>query len=376
MNVTHVVPFVGEEASGPAYSVPELCFALIQCGYSVRFVTLCGEKKIHMSGIECSSYRRSAIFHRLGISYEMKEYLFRDSDAPDLYHNHSLWMMPNVYACLAAKKLKKPLVVSPRGTLSSWAFGSGSWVKKLFWPFVQRPALDWTVCFHATAVSEYDDIRRHGFRQPVAVIPNGIHIPDNYTKKENSFRTLLFLGRIHPIKGLDILLPAWRVVQKKYSDWQLRIIGTDNQGYLKKIKRLAQDLDLERVEFSGPLYGKNKWQAYRDAEIFILPSYSENFGVSVAEALATGIPAIVTTGAPWGGLPDNNCGWWIEARVDALVAVLEQALSLSGESLAEMGARGRSWMCRDFSWNTIGQKMAATYTWILRGGVRPSWILE
>ena len=98
--------------------------------------------------------------------------------------------------------------------------------------------------------------------------------------------------------------------------------------------------------------------------------------MSVAEALATGIPAIVTTGAPWSGLSDNNCGWWIEAKVDALVAVLEQALSLSGESLAEMGTRGRSWMCRDFSWNTIGQKMAETYTWILRGGVRPSWILE
>ena len=190
----------------------------------------------------------------------MKEYFFRDSDAPNLYHNHSLWMMPNVYACLAAKKFKKPLVVSPRGTLSSWAFGSGSRIKKLFWPFVQRPALGWTVCFHATAMSEYDDIRRHGFRQPVAVIPNGIHIPNNnnYIKKKNYLRTLLFLGRIHPIKGLDILLPAWKVVQEKYADWRLRIVGTDSQGYLKKMKRLAQDLALERVDFFGPLYKQNK----------------------------------------------------------------------------------------------------------------------
>lgn len=376
IDIAHFVPFIGEEASGPAYTVPELCFSLCSNGYSVSLVTLSGGKKIHASNLSHLSYERSKIFSRVGISSEMKKKILYSSFTPVLYHSHSLWMMPNIYPCWAAKKFKKPLVVSPRGTLSPWAFHNGSSIKKIFWPFVQKPALSSVTCFHATAFNEYEDIRRHNFRQPVAVIPNGIHLPKFFQKTKSSLKTLLFLGRIHPKKGLDILLRSWSAVQHKFKDWQLRIVGVDNHGYLAKIKCLARELSLVRISFAGALYGEDKWQAYYDADLFVLPTYSENFGMAVAEALAAGTPAIVTTGAPWGGLSDNNCGWWIEARVDALVAVLEQALSLSGESLAEMGARGRSWMCRDFSWNTIGQKMAATYTWILRGGVRPSWILE
>ena len=269
-----------------------------------------------------------------------------------------------------------PLVVSPHGTMSSTAMSSGSIIKKLFWPLMQRPALAATTCFHATAQSEYEDIRRLGFRQPVAVIPNGIDIPQLQVKKQSEFRTLLFLGRVHPIKGLDMLLPAWRAVQHRYPDWRLQIVGPDHRGYLKEIQRLAADLCLERIEFRGALFGEEKQLTYSQADLFVLPSYSENFGMSVAEALAAGTPAIVTKGAPWSGLEKHDAGWWIDIGVDSLIASLEEAMEHTPAKLMAMGLRGRNWMEMEYSWNKVGREMLDTYQWILHGGNKPNFIIE
>jgi len=298
------------------------------------------------------------------------------SGVVDIVHNHGLWMMPNVYAGLAARAARRPIVVSPRGTLSAWAFGSGSLGKRAFWPMVQRPALRATACFHATAESECEDIRRLGFRQPVAVIPNGIDVPALPPKVTSHTRTLLFLGRIHPKKGLDMLLPAWAAVQARFPDWQLQIVGPDDRGYLEVMRRRAAELHVERTEFNDALYGELKWQAYRRADLFVLPTYSENFGMCVAESLAAATPVIVTKGAPWDALERQRAGWWIEIGVDSLVGCLELAMACPPSVLAEMGARGRAWMQREFGWGPVGRKMARTYEWMLKGGQAPVWIRE
>jgi glycosyltransferase involved in cell wall biosynthesis len=315
---------------------------------------------------------------RLGRSPEMKQWLsmMAASQSVDLIHNHSLWMMPNIYPGQVARRQNIPLMVAPRGTLSVWAMKSGTSVKRIFWPLVQRPALAATTCFHATAMSEYQDIRRMGFRQPVAIIPNGIDIPDLHPSVEKNDRTLLFLGRIHPVKGLDMLLPAWQVVQERFTEWKLRIVGPDNAGYLSQMKQMATVLNLERVEFTGPLFGPQKWQAYRDADLFILPTYSENFGMAAAEALAAGTPVIVSKGAPWSGLNTRQAGWWIDIGVGPLVACLELALAESPADLSARGLRGREWMKAEYSWQHIGRQMAETYEWILNGGTKPEWIIS
>jgi len=315
---------------------------------------------------------------RLGRSPVMARWLDEEARAGriSLLHNHSLWMMPNVYPGRTARRFNLPFVVSPRGTLSVWAMQRGSKVKKLFWPLVQRPALKAVSCFHATAEMEYEDIRRMGFRQPVAVLPNGIDIPPLQEKPAGGQRTLLFLSRIHPKKGLDMLLPAWRAVQDRFPEWRLRIVGPDNGGYLGKMKSLAADLGVTRVEFMGAVYGQHKWQMYHDADLFVLPTHSENFGMAVAEALAAGTPAIVTKGAPWAELEQRGAGWWIEIGVDPLVACLEQALACPTETLEHMGQQGPPWMEQDYSWSVIGRKMALTYQWVLYGGERPEWVIE
>jgi glycosyltransferase involved in cell wall biosynthesis len=297
-----------------------------------------------------------------------------------IVHSHGMWQMPVVYpgwACHAQKQAK--LVVSPRGTFSQWAFASGSPVKRLFWPLVQRPALAGCVCFHATAMSEYRDIRRMGFTQPVAVIPNGIDIPDLLPKVEGPIRTLLFLGRIHPVKGLDWLLNAWAVLQRQFPHWRLRIVGSDagylgGSGYLPKMKEFSTSLRLDRVEFAGELRGAEKLAAYREAELFVLPSHTENFGIAVAEALAAGTPALVSKGAPWEGLEANGCGWWVDLGTEALVEGLAKAMSRTPVELAEMGRLGRDWMAREFSWPHIGAAMAETYAWLTTGGQAPACV--
>ena len=131
---------------------------------------------------------------------------------------------------------------------------------------------------------------------------------------------------------------------------------------------------LKRVVFRGPLFGEEKLQAYREADLYVLPTHSENFGITVAEALAAGTPTIVTHGAPWAGLAEHGAGWWIDVGVEPLVACLEKALSTSPQCLGEMGKAGHEWMKRDFSWERISAQFLVTYRWMLTGGEPPPWV--
>jgi glycosyltransferase involved in cell wall biosynthesis len=380
MNVIHVVPSIANEASGPSYSVVRLCQSLISEGTEVSLATIgisAGEDnggfvKRFPFGLGPKKLGRSPLMARW-IEDAVKR------NTVDMLHNHSLWMMPNVYPGRIAKRTNVSYVVSPRGTLSSWSRTRGSRIKKVFWPMVQAPSLRSVSCFHATAHSEYEDIRSLGFDQPVAVIPNGVDVGELRKRPPGNQRTLLFLGRLHPKKGLDLLMPAWSALQDTYKEWSLRIVGPSADGYENELRNLSAKYKLKRVEFSGALYGEEKHQAYADADVFILPTYSENFGMSVAEALANATPAIVTQGAPWHGLQVNGAGWWIETNLDSLIASMRDAMDRPPDELMRMGMAGREWMKRDFAWDAVARKMNTTYSWILSGGLnttKPYWVIS
>ena len=382
MRIVHVIPTLSQEASGPSYSVINLCKSILATGNQITLATLdCG----HIAGAPSfvKAFPRGIGSSRLGRSPAMHRWLSLRCEANevDILHNHGMWQMNSVYPAWAAHRGDVQFVCSPRGALSEWAMRHGSKAKKIFWPIFQLPALKRVSCFHATAESEYEDIRRLGFRQPVAIIPNGIDLPVLQNRVPSQQRTLLFLGRIHVVKGLDMLLPAWHAVQLEFPEWRLVIAGSDDvgyrgsSGYLEEIKAKVRQLGLERVQFPGPLYGAQKRQAYRDADLYVLPSYSENFGMTVAEALSMGTPAVVSKGAPWEGLNQNDAGWWVEKNSESLAVSLREAMRRSPAELCTMGERGRAWMQRDFSWSGIGAKMIATYGWLGdRSLPMPEWV--
>ena len=377
MRLIHTMPDIAAEAAGPSYSVVRLCQELIRLQKNPT-LALIGDARDNSF---IKTFSRGLGPSRLGCSPSMRRWLNLEvaSGCVDIVHNHSLWMMPNVYPGWAIKGKPIPYVVSPRGTLSEWAMRSGSGVKKLFWPLIQKPSIKHAACFHATAYSEYEDIRRMGFDQPVTLIPNGIDLPDlpeSYKGRTDKEKTLLFLGRLHPVKGIDHLLRAWRGLQDEFQDWKLRIVGPEGDGYyLRHLKETIADHKLERVLFDGPLYGDSKFDAYRAAELYVLPTHSENFGMTVAEALASGTPAVVSQGAPWQGLERESAGWWPEIGEKPLTSALRKAMALPPEHLRSMGQNGRAWMEEEFAWSGVAKSMLETYQWLLGRGDRPDNVL-
>jgi glycosyltransferase involved in cell wall biosynthesis len=345
---------------------------LAALGHEVTLSCLAARGEI--PGVRLDLHPQWPILSRFAISTSHACALRDKSGTVDIVHNHSLWSMVNVAAGLIVPGRRAKLVTSPRGTLSPWALSRSKAVKRVLWP-LQRRALVRADLLHATSEVEYQEIRAQGFTAPVAIISNGIDPPAMLPERPTGgLRTLLFLGRIHPTKCVDRLLQAWHRLQATHPDWRLVIAGRGEAEYEREVHELASALKLKRVEFPGPLYGADKSCAYFDAELFVLPTHSENFGMVVAEALAHGCPAVVSRGAPWSGLEIEGCGWWVKHDVETLTQALDAAMNLPSDHLAEMGRKGRGWMEREFGWESVAQRMEVTYRWLLDGGERPTCV--
>lgn len=366
---------IADEAKGPSYSVRRLYEEMNNHGHQVILVDADYQADVAVPSFS-KSFPPGFGPAKLGHSPQMAKYLHQQAASGEikLLHNHGLWMMPNVYPGWVARKYDIPLITSPRGVFAKAAWESGSKIKQLFWPLLQRPALVPTVCFHATADSEYLDIRQMGYTQPVAIIPNGIDLPEGFQKQSGQFKTLLFLGRIHPIKGLVMLLEAWSALEQNFPEWRLKIVGPDNVGHLRELQDLQHKLNLQRVIFADAVYESQKWQEYYNADLFVLPSYSENFAMSVAEALACGVPAVVSKGAPWQELETYHAGAWVNIDSSSFANSLKDMMQKSSIELVEMGQNGRKLMQDKYSWVMVATMMAELYSWVLDGGVPPRFV--
>ena len=381
MKVIQTVPSIGFESSGPSYSVPGLCRGLSGAGVEIelhvpRPVPPLGDS------FRVVDYRQHALFHLRGTEWssDLRKGLQEACRTADIIHTNGLWMMPNVYSYWAIKRTKCKFVIQPRGTLSDWALRNSKWKKRFFGLLMQYDAMRHADMWVATADEEYRDIRRLGYRQPVCILPNGIDLPstrvvDGLRAKRGMRRRMYFLSRIHPKKNVDLLLMVWARLENRFRDWDLFIVGPDkNNPYADEMKRLAQELDCKRVTFAGELNGEAKLSFVVQSDCIVLPTHSENFGMVIAEALACGIPAICSHGAPWKGLNSERCGWWVPMNIDDFERAMSAAMSMSPDALLEMGGRGRDWMRRDFSWEGIGEKMKTAYEWLVNGGDRPEYV--
>jgi glycosyltransferase involved in cell wall biosynthesis len=167
------------------------------------------------------------------------------------------------------------------------------------------------------------------------------------------------------------LVRAWSRLETEYPGWRLKIVGPPEIGHDDELRALARTLNLTRVCIEGPIYGEAKIAAYREADIFVLPTLNENFGLTVAEALVAGTPAISTKGAPWSGIEEEGCGWWIDHGVEPLAATLASAMALPRETLKSMGDKGRAWIARNFAWDPIARDMLDVYRWLAHGATPP-----
>lgn len=185
-------------------------------------------------------------------------------------------------------------------------------------------------------------------------------------------RVALFLSRVHPKKGVVELVKAWALAAP--AGWRLRIAGPDEGRHWAEVARLVSQLGLgSAVDYVGPVAGAHKAALYREADLFVLPTFSENFGLVVAEALAYGLPVITTRGAPWADLETYGCGWWIETGMEPLVPALRAAMALSNAERRAMGERGRVYV-RRYDWDVIAAETLALYRWVLGQGERPACV--
>jgi glycosyltransferase involved in cell wall biosynthesis len=385
LRIAHVVAGLDPAYGGLSYCVPRLCEGLAVAGAETMLLSVAGEeggqRDVYDKGYrECRfawDYTRIPILRRLRSSQGLSRALGDSALTADVIHNHGLWLMPNVRAGEAAASGPTPLVISPHGMLAPAALAFSRLKKRVFWALVQGRAVRDAACIHATSEQEYEEIRGFGLTNPVAVIPNGIDVPGlpaQPTVRSAPERVVLSLGRIHPKKGLSRLVHAWSRIETGHPGWSLKIVGSPEAGHDKELRALATTLGLTRVSVEGPIYGEAKTTAYESADVFVLSTLNENFGLTVAEALAAGTPVISTKGAPWSGLESEGCGWWIDHGVEPLAAALGQAMALPRQALKAMGKRGRKWMARDFSWDRVARDMLSVYDWLTRSEDRPATV--
>lgn len=378
MTLCHIVSHIDEEASGPSYSVPRLARAVAakHCQDVVLATLDRGAGTRDLGEVTHLAFSQKTFPRKLGLSPSMNSWLKRArANGISLIHSHGLWMMPNIYPARAAARAGIPHVIAPRGTLDPAALIYSREIKKVACYLGQGAALRAAAALHATSEDEARHIRAQGLRQPIILSPNGIDVPRAARPPRGPRRTLLYLGRLHEKKGLDMLLVAWTRLERAHPDWDLRIIGSGSKIFEDALAEDVARFGLTRVVFDGTIYGSAKLEAFQAADLFVLPTRGENFGMVVAESLAAGTPVVTTMGAPWEGLTAHRAGWRCAPEPVAIEAALAEALRTPRSDLEAMGARGRDWMARAYSWDAIGLGMAESYCWILNGGNRPQQIL-
>lgn len=296
--------------------------------------------------------------------------------APEVIDVQGLWTYPSLANFRHHRLTGKPYIITPHGMLDPWARDHSWWKKKAVRIFFEDRHLAGAGCLRATAELEAENFRSFGLRNPIAIVPNGVEIPTLAPRGKtlSERRRLLFLSRIHPKKGLPYLLRAWADIASDRPDWELVIAGPDEVNHTAEMQRLAMSLRAPRIVWHEAVHGEAKTSLYRSADLLVLPTHAENFGLVVAEALAHEVPVITTRNAPWKGLLDYNCGWWIDLEHDRLRTALFEATSLSRPALQEKGARGRAWMARDFGWSGIADKMLELYAWVANCGPQPIFV--
>ena len=370
MKVLHVVPsfhpayFYG----GPIRSTFELCRGLVELGCEVRVLTtdangldevLDVNKDEDVELPEGFRVRYCPRRLRHSVSPTLMRLLPAYMRWADVVHLTGVYNFPTFPTILLARSLNKPVIWSPRGALQRWKGSSRTSIKGV-WDFLWYHVADRAeLMMHVTSEHENRETLSRFPKLRIAMIPNGVDVPAVLNRRQrNGDLRLLFIGRLHPIKGIEALLKACSLVDSA-PPWRLAIAGWGAPEYVSQLREQIQALGVsERVEMLGAVLSEGKKGLFERSDVAVVPSYTENFAIVVAEALAHGVPVIASKGTPWSRLEEMQCGLWVDNDPESLAVAIR---SISTMRLQNMGLRGREWMQNEFSWHSVTKQMLDLY---------------
>ena len=350
-----------------------LCRGLAQLGCDVRVLTtdtdglgrtlgVANDRELQVDGLRVRYCHKR---FRHSVSPALLRVLPSYIQWANVVHLTAVYSFPTFPTLFFCRLFNKPVVWSPRGALQRWE-GTSRVVRKWVWESIcQKLAPRNNLVLHVTSQAEADQSRKRFPRLRAVVIPNGVDVPQILRRKASNGRLrLLYLGRLHPIKGIELLLEACGIVGELSPDWHLYIAGTGSPSYVDFLKTKVQELGLSKqVEFVGEVFEEKKEALFARSDVALVPSHVENFGIVVAESLAHAVPVIASKGTPWIGLETNRCGLWVDNDPESLATAIRKIRTLP---LQEMGQRGREWMEKDFSWESLSGEMLALYRECIR----------
>ncbi|MGI4854196.1 MAG: glycosyltransferase [Janthinobacterium lividum] len=374
-----VLPHLDPSYGGLCAVVPRMATELtLQQGMQVQIAAFCGPEEEHlaMGRADISTWplarsawaKDTAGQQRFQVAVEGSRGL----------HIHGLWDNSTRVAAAAARRSGLPYVLSAHGMLERWALRNKRVKKAIYAVLVERKNVQKAACLHALTRAEAEDYRRFGAKNPIAIVPNGIEsspvsAPEHFLNafpQAKGKRLVLFLGRLHYKKGVDLLVKAWAEIAGQLPDALLVLAGPDSEGTLAKVTETITRAGVQdQVLITGMLTGPMKWSALAAAECFVLPSYSEGLSVAVLEAMSMGLPLILSHECNLPQVEEQGAGWLVPTEVQPLAAAILTALLSSSDQHLKMKNSAKSLAAREFSWNTVAARMAGIYRWVSGGPI-------
>jgi glycosyltransferase involved in cell wall biosynthesis len=371
MKLVVVIPsfYPANVYGGPIESTYHLCRYLASSGCDVRVLST--DANGPQAALDVSTDREVQVAEGVRVRYCHRQ--MRDSVSPtllrllpsyirwaDVVHLTAVYSFPTIPTLLICRLMNKPVVWSPRGSFQRWE-GSSRVMTKAFWEWVCRLVAPKRVVLHVTSHDEAAASMKRFPGLKTVVISNGIEIPEKIERKHgDGTLRLLYLGRLHPIKGIGNLLAACKLLND-YSDtvWSLSIVGDGDPDYAEALRVRIEELGLgPRLQMIGLVNRESKQKVFENSDIVVVPSHTENFGMVIAEALAHGVAVIASRGTPWSGLEEMGCGLWVDNDPENFAKAIEQ---MSRMPLQEIGQRGREWMKVEFNWSRVAEEMNRVY---------------
>lgn len=374
MKILTFISSLDINSGGPSRSVPMLVKGLAELGVDITLMTIRSEN-MNVHALEGTTAKLKVLepsFSNKEIAQYLKDEQFQ------LVQIQSIWELSYHKVIVEARKQGIPYIVTPRGMLEPWSLSQKKWKKELAWLLYQRNDVQKSACVFTTAEMEAEHVSELGITTCKSVIPNSIET-DAYPCKISTDvvkKQVLFLSRIHVKKGIELLFEAWKRIHHDFADWQLLIVGNGEAEYIHSLENKVESLGLKDcIKILPPVFGEAKIKVYQESALFCLPSFSENFGMVIAEAMSCGTPVITTTNCPWTILNDTKTGWCIDLSVDNLEHALREAMT-SPIDLYEMGHKASKLIYENFDYRSVTRKTLRLYEWLLDGGEKPEFIYD